>query len=99
MWFIYLWSIVLQSFIDFILFVTFVVLLYFKYKAIYPYRIIDRQLYDIWSFIIFRSKTMSAGIRRTAIQGLSHGSKDFLLVAVIIAKQTPRTIKSKNGKV
>ncbi|KAG8275284.1 hypothetical protein J6590_089388 [Homalodisca vitripennis] len=39
---------------------------------------------------------MSAGIRRTQISALSHGSSDFLIVAVIIAKQTPRTIKSKN---
>uniref|UniRef100_A0A1B6GAB0 MEIOB-like N-terminal domain-containing protein n=1 Tax=Cuerna arida TaxID=1464854 RepID=A0A1B6GAB0_9HEMI len=39
---------------------------------------------------------MSAGIRRTPISALSHGSSDFLIVAVIIAKQTPRTIKSKS---
>lgn len=40
---------------------------------------------------------MSVGVRRTTIRDLAHGSKDFLLVAVIISKQNPKTIRLKSG--
>lgn len=42
-------------------------------------------------------KIMSVGVRRTAIRDLAHGSKDFLLVGVIISKQNPKTIRLKSG--
>lgn len=32
------------------------------------------------------------GVKRTGIRELVHGSKDFLLVAVMISKQSPRTL-------
>lgn len=40
---------------------------------------------------------MSVGVRRTTIRDLAHGNKDFLLVAVIISKQNPKTIRLKSG--
>lgn len=40
---------------------------------------------------------MSLGVRRITIRDLAHGSKDFLLVGVIISKQNPKTIRLKSG--
>ncbi|XP_054288214.1 meiosis-specific with OB domain-containing protein [Macrosteles quadrilineatus] len=39
---------------------------------------------------------MAAGIAKTPIHALSHGSNEFFLVAIIIAKQSPRTISMKS---